>query len=38
MSRPMPAGLLNSLTEGEIQDLAAYLLGRGNSREMPPSQ
>ena len=35
---PMPAGLLNSLTEGEIQDLAAYLLGRGNSRDLPPSQ
>ncbi len=26
---PMPAGLLNSLTEGEIQDLCAFLLGRG---------
>ena len=25
-------GLLNSLTEPEIQDLAVYLLGRGNSR------
>ena len=31
---PMPAGLLNSLTEEEIQDLVAFLLGRGNSREM----
>jgi putative heme-binding domain-containing protein len=33
---PMPAGLLNSLTEGEIQDLAAYLLTRGDSRAMSP--
>ena len=26
----MPAGLLNSLTEAEIEDLVAYLLARGN--------
>ena len=25
---PMPAGLLNSMTDGEIQDLCAFLLGR----------
>ena len=30
---PMPAGLLNSLTEAEIQDLCAFLLRRGNERE-----
>ena len=28
----MPAGLLNSLTEGEIQDLVAFLLASGDSR------
>jgi putative heme-binding domain-containing protein len=28
---PMPAGLLNSLTADEIQDLVAYLLGRGDT-------
>jgi putative heme-binding domain-containing protein len=28
----MPVGLLNSLTEGEIQDLVAFLLARGDSR------
>ena len=27
---PMPAGLLNSLTEEEIQDLVAFLLARGD--------
>ena len=32
----MPAGLLNSLTEEEIQDLAAYLLSRGDSPGEPP--
>ncbi len=30
---PMPAGLLNSLTEDEILDLVAYLLARGESRD-----
>jgi putative heme-binding domain-containing protein len=29
---PMPAGLLNSLTADEIQDLAAFLLARNDSR------
>jgi putative heme-binding domain-containing protein len=29
---PMPAGLLNSLTEEEIQDLVAFLLARGGSQ------
>jgi putative heme-binding domain-containing protein len=29
---PMPAGLLNSLTLGEIQDLVAFLLDRGASQ------
>jgi len=29
----MPVGLLNSLTEEEIQDLAAFLLARGDSRD-----
>jgi putative heme-binding domain-containing protein len=33
---PMPVGLLNSLTEAEIQDLCAFLLGRGQSREERP--
>ncbi len=28
----MPAGLLNSLHEDEIQDLIAYILSRGNSQ------
>jgi putative heme-binding domain-containing protein len=28
---PMPAGLLNTLTSEEIQDLVAYLLGRGDT-------
>jgi hypothetical protein len=32
----MPVGLLNSLTEEEIQDLVAYLLSRGDSRASPP--
>ncbi len=31
----MPAGLLNSLTEAEIQDLVAFLLARGDSRDKP---
>jgi putative heme-binding domain-containing protein len=31
----MPAGLLNSLTEEEIQDLVAFLLARGDSRAEP---
>ncbi len=31
----MPAGLLNSLTEAEIQDLVAFLLARGDSRDTP---
>jgi len=31
----MPVGLLNSLTEGEIQDLAVYLLTRADPRAMP---
>lgn len=30
---PMPAGLLNSLTEDEILDLVAYLLARGEPRD-----
>ncbi len=29
-SSPMPAGLLDSLTAGEIQDLVAFLLARGD--------
>ncbi len=29
---PMPVGLLNSLTEDEIQDLVAYVLRRGDSQ------
>lgn len=33
---PMPAGLLNSLTEGEIQDLVAFLLARGGLGDKPP--
>lgn len=33
---PMPAGLLNSLTEEEILDLVAYLLARGESRDQQP--
>jgi putative heme-binding domain-containing protein len=32
----MPAGLLNSLTEEEIQDLVAFLLARGDSRDKKP--
>ena len=32
----MPVGLLNSLTEEEVQDLVAYLLSRGDSRASPP--
>jgi hypothetical protein len=32
----MPAGLLNSLTEAEIQDLVAFLLARDDSRDKPP--
>jgi putative heme-binding domain-containing protein len=32
---PMPAGLLNSLTEEEIQDLVAFLLARGDARAEP---
>lgn len=34
---PMPAGLLNSLTEGEIQDLVGFLLARGDSQNKPSS-
>ena len=29
----MPIGLLNSLTEEEIEDLVAFLLARGDSRD-----
>jgi len=32
---PMPGGLLNSLNEEEIQDLVAFLLARGDSRDKP---
>jgi hypothetical protein len=32
----MPAGLLKSLTEAEIQDLVAFLLARENSKDKPP--
>ncbi len=32
----MPAGLLNSLTEAEIEDLVAFLLARDDSRDKPP--
>jgi putative heme-binding domain-containing protein len=31
----MPVGLLNSLTEAEIQDLVAFLLARNDSRDKP---
>jgi hypothetical protein len=33
---PMPAGLLNSLTADEVQDLVAYLLAPGGSRDGQP--
>jgi putative heme-binding domain-containing protein len=33
---PMPAGLLNSLTEGEILDLCAFLLARGELTQEKP--
>jgi hypothetical protein len=33
---PMPAGLLDSLTEDEVQDLVAYLLAPGGSRDGQP--
>ncbi len=33
---PMPAGLLNSLTKEEIQDLVAYLLAREEAQSKPP--
>ncbi len=33
---PMPVGLLNSLTEEEIQDLVAYILRRGDSQASAP--
>jgi putative heme-binding domain-containing protein len=32
---PMPVSLLNSLNEAEIQDLVAFLLARGDSRDKP---
>jgi putative heme-binding domain-containing protein len=35
---PMPAGLLNSLTAEEIQDLVAFLLARGDGRDQPSSR